>query len=311
MKTIFISFKIKYKVSICQVFLMLICLSLFIECTNNQKRKNIDSNKNVIGSDNDKKSPTEIISNKISLPSDSIVKPNILYPSSWENEPIKISGSYTSPLKFKGWVLEASEAHNSNSENGAIMGPSFAFWLFNNTEENKYVRKVVCFAFGDECVPMIGFEIVPQKGGKFIEFVKNGAHVIPIWPQNENKIPKQLAIKIEIEGQQNIIFLINGLRSMMNKQFDIRERWLHDTKYSGVSRIMHPRFYDINGSRIDAGSGSEIFLGPTIWVNCIFDLGHGENWYECRSLDENNPEIYFIIIPKTLGELLNIEIRKT
>ncbi len=235
----------------------------------------------------------------------------VFYPAAWQGKAF-VAADYKKPMvcpALPGLELEATEANASTSANGAIMGPSFAFWLNNNSGNDLGVKKVTVYALDDKGVPMKGFEMVPPRGRETIALGAGASHVIPLWPKSDNAIPDQLAVMIEANGHADAVYLVAGLKDMMRQKWDIRERWLKGTKLSGVSRIIHPRYYEMSGmGKIDAGFGSEIFIGPAGMENVIFDLGHGESWQESRSMDEKNPEVYYIINPVKAAALKNVTI---
>ncbi len=233
----------------------------------------------------------------------------VCFPKAWDTVVI-VAGNYHKPLDHDGFVIEAAEAHESTSEQGAVMGPSYAFWCYNQTGRALEVRKMTVYVFNENGIPMQGFEIVPPNGSRSVSFGVNESHVLPIWPKDDKNIPEEIAVLLDAKGAQKTMFVIVGLREMMQKKWDIRERWLKGTKLSGAQRIIHPRYYLVGEAKIDAGYGSEIFLGPTDSEDAVFDLGHGEKWYEIRSLDEKNPVLHFLIKPIDRGTLKNLAIKK-
>jgi hypothetical protein len=188
----------------------------------------------------------------------------------------------------------AAEAHQSFEGQGTQAPPSYAFWLWNKTNSDLKINKVTFFFYGDTFVPTAGFVMTPPEGSTYIDLKNGKGQVLPLWPK-EDVFPNEIAVLVEIDGIEDIVFSLIGLRGMMQTGYDTRKMWI----YQGMNpvqkkiiedggRIIHPRYYWM-GSQIDIGHGSEIFIGPEGAQEVYYDLGHGEKWYEVRAMTNNGP----------------------
>lgn len=213
----------------------------------------------------------------------------------------KVLGVYNSVIETQGLSFIAAEANGAIDVQGAHMGSSYAFWLWNRTASDRAISRITFLTYGNRPEPISGFVLTPPRGQTLLHLAAGEGIVLPLWPK-EDALTEQIIALVEEVGFADTVFSMVGLRQMMASGYDARKCFVHEGMNSvqqevveGRGRIVHPRYYSM-GSLIDIGHGSEIFIGPGGSQQVFYDLGHGENWYEVRAMTEDE-KLEAIITP--------------
>ena len=150
----------------------------------------------------------------------------IYCPTEWITKQ-KAVGAYNSVLESKGLAFIAAEANGAMDVQGAHMGSSYAFWLWNRTTSDSAISRITFFTYGNSPTPISGFVLTPPRGQTSLHIAAGEGCVLPLWPK-EDALTGQIIALVEEVGFADTVFSMVGLRHMMTSGYDARKSFVYE-----------------------------------------------------------------------------------
>jgi hypothetical protein len=149
---------------------------------------------------------------------DEIESKTIYVPDDWRHY-ITTLADYRGAID-DGWALSLIAVAAYEIDHNKALPSILVFWLNNRISNIVQAKKVTLYAFSKMGRPTTKLEMLPPTGRDWIKFSVGGAHVLPI-EIDEEDVPTQLAVLVELRSGEKHVFVVLGVREMFDMEWNL------------------------------------------------------------------------------------------